>query len=99
MSKNNKTSAATQDDVDRGVAIFWIPDSRSKAYDVGRPLPADAWVVADIEVGEGERIPAGTRVTVIQAEIIDDTEVLLGFRYEKGAGVCDLGQLRFAVEK
>ncbi len=99
MSKNSKYTAATQDDVDKGRAVFWIPDSRSKVYHLGFPLPADAIVVADMEVGEAEEyIRAGTTVTVIQAEIVDEKDVLLGFRYEGGTGVCDLNQLRFTTE-
>lgn len=99
MSKNNKRATASQDDVDKGTAVFCVPDRRSKIYDLGFPLPADAVVVADMEVGEeGECIRAGTMVTVIQAEIVDEADVLLGFRYEGGTGVCDLHEVRFTTE-
>ena len=96
MSKNTKLLTATQADVDEGRAVFWVPDFRSKVYDVGLPLPADARLLCDIEVEKaGDLIPAGTTVTVVQAEIVDDKDILIGFRYAGGAGVCAFEEVRF----
>jgi len=97
MLKNNEVLPATQADVDKGTAVFCIPDSRSKVYDLGSPLPVEAAVTTDMEVGgEGERIPAGTIVTVVQAEIVDESDVLLGFVYGEERGVCMLDQVQFS---
>lgn len=96
MSKNTRRRAATQADVDEGTAVFWIPDSRSRIYDLGRQLPANAVVTVDMEVGTaGDLIAAGTRVSVIQSEIVDERDILLGFSYSEGVGVCALDQVRF----
>lgn len=95
MSKNtNDLQPATAEDVEKGVAVFHVPDSRSRAYDLGSRLPLEAVVLKDIDVGNGERIPAGTVVTVIQAEIIDERDVLLGFVYGSESGVCGIDELQ-----
>ena len=86
---------ASAEDVERGSAVFYVPDARSKVYDLGFSLPAEAIVVSDIDVGEAERISAGTVITVIQAEIVDDRDVLLGFSYQAGRGVCTASEVRF----
>ena len=86
---------ATAEDVEKGTAVFHVPDSRSKVYDLGFSLPAEAIVDKDMEVGGGERIPAGTPIRVIQAEIVDNQDVLLGFTYGENRGVCHIDQVRF----
>jgi hypothetical protein len=84
---------ATEADVDQGAAIFWVPDSRSKVYDLGVPLPVKATVKVDMDLGNGQYIPAGTLVHVTQSEIVDDSDVLLGFVYSGGQGICELDQI------
>jgi hypothetical protein len=86
---------ATEADVEKGIAIFWIPDSRSKLYDLGGSLPLEAFVVSDLDVGNKQFIPAGTIIWVVQAEIVDDSEILLGFKYSEGQGICTLDQVEF----
>jgi hypothetical protein len=96
MSKRkNDMKPATSEDVERGSAVFYVPDSRSKVCELGFSLPSEAVVISDIEVGHGEKISVGTAVTIIQAEIVDDREVLLGFSYESGKGVCTASEVRF----
>ena len=93
MLKNTDKKPATEADVEQGLAAFWIPDQRSNVYDIGVLLPAPAIVAKDIEVGENERIPAGTPVTVIQAEIVDEADIIIGFKYDGGIGVCSLQEI------
>ena len=96
MSKSKSDMRpATAEDVERGRAVFYVPDSRSKVYDLGFSLPAEAIVDNDMDLGGGDQISAGTIVTAIQAEIVDDKDVLLGFRYDAGRGVCNATQVRF----
>jgi hypothetical protein len=95
MSKNtNDPQPATAEAVEKGLAVFHVPDSRSRAYNLGAPLPLEAIVVKDIDVGNGERIFAGTVVTVIQAEIVDERDVLIGFVYGSDSGVCGIDEVQ-----
>jgi hypothetical protein len=85
----NKREPATETDVRDGAAIFYVTDSRSKPFDLGVALPVGAVLLED--AGEQQPIPAGTRVQIIQAEILDDSQVLLGFTYaNNGQGICTL---------
>jgi hypothetical protein len=78
--------------------VFWIRDNRSSVYDLGFPLPAQAVIRKSVECGEdGELIPAGTSITVIQAEIVDNTNILIGFTCVQGQGVCALDEIEFLV--
>jgi len=95
LKNNNDMKPATAEDVERGIAVFYVPDSRSKIYELGFSLPAEAVAVSDIEVEDGEKILAGTALTIIQAEIVDDRDVLLGFSYKSGKGVCTDSEVRF----
>lgn len=98
LKKDRKKDAATQADVDSGKAAFWVPENRSKAYDLGFPLPAQAVIRKGLECKEGEEpIPAGTFVTVVQAEIVDGSDVLIGFTYEGGQGVCAFDEIEFSI--
>ena len=90
------TTPATEEDCKAGVAIFYILDKRGKVYDLGRPLPLPARYRQDTEIGTGDQlrnIPAGTPVEIIQCEIGDNGEILVGFRYERGVGICMLNEL------
>jgi hypothetical protein len=98
MSRSSESSPATQADVDSGKAVFWIPDARSQVYDLGYFLPAEATAKTTIEFGEGESIPEGATMTVVQAEIVDGADVLLGFTYGDTRGVCALDQVEFSKE-
>lgn len=87
---------ATEEDCKAGVAIFFVPDNRSKVYDLGRPLPLPARYRQDTEIGTGDElkiIPAGTLVEIVQCEIGDNGEILVGFRYNRGVGICMLNEL------
>jgi hypothetical protein len=81
---------ATEEDTRNGSAVFFVPEStRSKVFDLGVALPTDAVLLED--AGEVQPVPAGTRVQIIQAEILDDLHVLLGFTYaDDGQGICTL---------
>ncbi len=79
----------------KGQAIFYVPKRKSRVYDLGRPLPIPARVRVPMEVGAGEIIPVGTAITVVQAEIVDGVDVLIGFRFGDGAeeGLCMLDEI------
>ena len=97
MSRNptNEGRAATEADVDEGLAIFFIPDSRSRAYQTGRTLPVHAKVTKTIEIEDTEEtIPAGTVVEIIQVELVDDKDILVGFMNEGTPGVCALEEVQ-----
>jgi hypothetical protein len=90
------TAPATEEDCRAGRAIFYIPDNRSKVYDLGRPLPLSARYRQDTETSTAKEqgiIPAGTVVHIIQCEIGDNGEILVGFRYNGGEGICMLHEL------
>ena len=87
---------ATEEDCKAGRAIFYIPDNRSTVYDLGRPLPLTARYRQDTVIGMGEPqkiISAGTPVEIIQCEIGDNGEILVGFLYAGGEGICMLNEL------
>jgi hypothetical protein len=81
---------ATEEDARNGSAVFFVPEStRSKVFDLGVALPTGAVLLE--EVGEENPVPAGTCVQIIQAEILDDSHILLGFAYaDNGHGICTL---------
>jgi hypothetical protein len=90
------TTPATEEDCKAGRAIFYIPDNRSKVYDLGRPLPLTARYRQDTDTSTAKDqgvIPAGTVVEIIQCEIGDNGENLVGFRYTGGEGLCMLNEL------
>ena len=87
---------ATEEDCKAGRAIFYIPDNGSKVYDLGQPLPMQARVREDTETSTANKqeiIPAGTPVEIIQCEIGDNGEILVGFRYDGGEGICTLKEI------
>ena len=90
---------ATEEDCKAGRAVFYIADNRSMVYDQGRPLPLTARYRQDTETntaGEQGIIAAGTVVEIIQCEIGDNGEILVGFRYAGGEGICMLNELDMA---
>jgi hypothetical protein len=85
---------ATKNDVESGRAVFYIPDDRSDPYDLGYSLPVRARVNRDIGLEEGEKpVLAGTIVEIIQCEIVDSKEILVGFRHDSEEGVCMLEEV------
>jgi hypothetical protein len=90
------STPATEEDCEAGRAIFFIPDNRSTVYDLGRPLPLQARLRQETETSTADQlevIPAGTPVEIIQCEIGDNGEILVGFRYDGGVGLCMLNEL------
>jgi hypothetical protein len=90
------TQPATEEDCKAGRAVFYIPDNRSTVYDLGRPLPLTARYREDTETStasEQGTIAAGTVVEIIQCEIGDNGQILVGFRYAGGEGLCMLHEL------
>ena len=50
----------------------------------------------DTETSTADRqeiIPAGTPVEIVQCEIRDNGEILVGFRYAGGEGICMLSEI------
>ena len=96
MSNNqtNNRQAATEADVDKGDAVFFVPDKRSRPYSLDRPLPARAQIAKPIRVERSdETIPAGTNVEVVQVEIVDEKDILVGFVNQGVPGVCMLEEI------
>lgn len=88
---------ATQDDVDHGVCVFFIPEERSAPYALGRPLPAAARIVRP---NDGSDFPAyGTEVQIVQAEIVDGVEILVGFLTDGAEGVCVLEDVELLTDR
>lgn len=78
--------AATQQDVDENVCVFFVPDNRSRPFSLGSPLPLAAKIT---KPSDGTDFPPpGTLVEIVQAEIVDDHDVLLGFVYGEAEGLC-----------
>lgn len=90
MSRN-ATRSATENDVESGRAAYWVPDGRSQPYELGISLPT--YGVLRVDIGNQDPIKAGETVQVIQAELIDGTDVLLGFVWKGQMGVCDLHEV------
>jgi hypothetical protein len=85
--------SATEEDVKAGRAIFYVPDERSLPYDLGRPLPLPGKFKVDTQVSPGDLIPAETIVQIVQCEIVDDEQILVGFYYAAGQGICELSEV------
>ena len=94
MSRDAQTRPATEADVQNGKAVFCIPDGRSQVYDLGVSIPAPAKLAKEMELGEGETaLKAGTSILVVQAEIVDGKDVLVGFRVGESQFVCSLEEI------
>jgi hypothetical protein len=79
---------ATEADIDAGAAIFCVPDGRSVTYQLGRDLPLRARVV-----GPNTGIATGTEVEILQAEIADTGDILVGFVNGEQECVCKLHEI------
>jgi hypothetical protein len=64
-------------------------------YDLRRPLPVAAILKDGFETADGNIIPAGSRISVVQAELPDDGDALIGFKYEHKQGVCSIEEIEF----
>jgi hypothetical protein len=101
MEKENQArigmkTRATEEDCKAGRAIFFVPDNRSTVYDLSKPLPLQARYKQNTETSTADQqwiIPAGTLVEIIQCEIGDNGEIVVGFRYDAGEGICMLNEL------
>ena len=93
MSDDAKSRPATEQDVMNGDAVFFVPDGRSRIYDLGVRLPASARLSRDLDLGESGTLCNGTKITIIQAEIVDAKDVVIGFRVGAGEFVCALEEL------
>jgi hypothetical protein len=71
--------AATSEDAEKRSVVFYIPDSRSVSFTFDRSLPLKA-VVTKPDDGDGFP-PPGSVVYVVQAEIGDNGEVVIGLMY------------------
>jgi hypothetical protein len=63
---------------------------------LGRPLPLQGQIELDAEIGTADQqevIPAGTPLEIVQREIGDNGEILVGFRYDGGEGICMLNEI------
>ncbi|MDE3200668.1 MAG: hypothetical protein KGN79_07075 [Acidobacteriota bacterium] len=79
---------ATEADSLAGEVIFYIPDERSVPYSFGRDLPLRAWLVGD-ETG----FPPRTEIEILQAELGDTGDVLVGFMVGEDEGICMLHEV------
>jgi hypothetical protein len=104
-SHTERKLPATEEDAKAGRAIFYIPGGRSVVYDLGRPLPLAARIKHNMDLGTAGKqhitlsrrkpdiILAGTIVEIVQCEIGDTGDILVGFRYAGGDGICMLDEL------
>jgi hypothetical protein len=81
---------ATQRDVDAGQVIFYVPDGRSTPYRFGHDLPLPARL---INSDETTGFAAGTVIEVLQAEVGDTGDVLIGFVTGTEEGICMLHEI------
>ena len=82
--------AATQADQDAETVIFYIPDGRSVPYRFERDLPLRARLLGTEEI---TGFPAGTEIEILQAELGDTGDVLIGFIAGEEEGVCMLHEI------
>ena len=90
MSKRRALNGrvATQKDQDAEEVIFYIPDGRSVPYRFERDLPLRARLV-----GSDSGFPIGTEIEILQAEIGDTGDVLIGFMVGEDEGICLLQEI------
>ena len=83
--------AATEADVQSGVAIFSVRDHRSEPYFLGHNLPIEAEIV---KADSADAWPVGQRVKIVQAEITDGKHVTLGVLCGDKEGVVALEDVK-----
>ena len=82
--------AATKADQDAEEVIFYVPDGRSVPYQFGRDLPLSARLISS---EEATGFPVGTEIEILQAEIGDTGDVLVGFIAGEEEGICQLNEI------
>lgn len=92
MSKRRALNGrvATQADQDAEEVIFYIPDGRSVPYRFERDLPLRARLVGTKET---TGFPIGTEIEILQAEVGDSGDVLIGFVVGEDEGICLLQEI------
>jgi hypothetical protein len=92
MSKRRALNGrvATQADQDAEKVIFYIPDGRGVPYRFERDLPLRARLVGTEET---TGFPIGTEIEILQAEIGDTGDVLIGFIVGEDEGICMLKEI------
>jgi hypothetical protein len=92
MSKRRALNGrvATQADQDAEEVIFYIPEGRSVPYRFERDLPLRARLVGTEETAG---FPIGTEIEILQAEIGDTGDVLIGFIAGEDEGICLLKEI------
>jgi hypothetical protein len=73
---------------DAGKVIFYIPGGRSIPYRFERDLPLRARLI-----GTETGFPVGIEVEILQAEIGDTGDVLIGFMVGEDEGICTLKEI------
>jgi len=81
---------ATEADFHSGVAVFYVPDGLSAPYSLGRDLP----IRAELVKSEGTDWPVGSQVSIVQAEISDGKDVILGVVHGDEQGICTLEDVK-----
>ena len=81
---------ATQADQEAEEVIFYIPNGRSVPYRFERDLPLRARLVGTEKT---TRFPIGTEIEILQAEIGDTGDVLIGFIVGEDEGICLLQEI------
>jgi hypothetical protein len=95
MSKKQSSRCANANDVKSGRAVFFISEGRSEPYPLA--LPTLATVTKGIDLENGEFLKPGTRIKIIQAEVVDGEDVLLGFEHDRVWGLCFLQDVTLDV--
>jgi len=92
MSKRRALNgrAATTTDQDAEEVIFYIEDGRSVPYWLGRELPLSARLIS---TEEDTGLPVGTEIEILQAELGDTGDVLIGFMVGEEEGICQLNEI------
>ncbi len=96
MSKRTALNgrAATQADQDAETVIFYIPDGRSVPYRFEHDLPLRARLLGTEEI---TGFPTGTEIEILQAELGDTGDVLIGFIVGEVEGICTLGEIELIL--
>ncbi len=87
---------ATKVESEGDAVVFFVPDGRRRPYSFGRNLPILARITKTSE--EEDFPPLGTVIEIVQAEIVDDENVLLGFVAGEDEGICALEDVEIIEE-